>query len=131
MPTITYTEELVTEVCWCGINHAIPRNLARQAREKGTAVYCPLGHTWVIRETEVDKLRKQLESERQSKKFWQDQADAAEKSKTALKGQLTKARKRAANGVCPCCNRSFVDVARHMRSKHPEVGAAPAAVVDG
>lgn len=28
-------------------------------------------------------------------------------------------RKRASAGVCPCCNRTFSQLARHMQTKHP------------
>lgn len=31
---------------------------------------------------------------------------------------------RIRNGVCPCCNRSFKDVHRHMKSQHPEFNPA-------
>lgn len=29
-------------------------------------------------------------------------------------------RNRAAAGVCPCCNRTFEQLGRHMTTKHPE-----------
>lgn len=28
--------------------------------------------------------------------------------------------RRIAAGVCPCCRRSFTDLARHMSSQHPD-----------
>jgi hypothetical protein len=31
-----------------------------------------------------------------------------------------KARKRAAAALCPCCNRSFVQLRRHLASQHPD-----------
>lgn len=46
--------------CWCGIEHAIPVNLDNIAKETGQAIYCPLGHTWVYKETEAEKLRRQV-----------------------------------------------------------------------
>lgn len=126
MPTIAYTESLVTEVCWCGINHAIPSNLARQARENGTSVYCPLGHQWVCTETEVDKLKKKLAAEerRAAQRLAQldqerSEREAAERKLIASKGQITKLKKRAQGGACPCCNRTFVQLARHIATKHP------------
>lgn len=29
-------------------------------------------------------------------------------------------RKRASAGSCPCCTRNFVNLARHMKTKHPD-----------
>lgn len=120
MPTITYTEELVTHACWCGINHAIPRNLDRQAREKGTAVYCPLGHKWIIGETENDRLQKRLAALEGNLKYERERLEREQRSHAATKGQLTKERKRTAAGMCPCCQRSFVQLARHMKNQHPD-----------
>jgi hypothetical protein len=34
--------------------------------------------------------------------------------------------KRVGNGVCPCCNRTFEDLARHMKVKHREYSLAAA-----
>ncbi|MCA1832584.1 MAG: hypothetical protein LC750_07605 [Actinobacteria bacterium] len=124
MPTITYTEELVTVVCTCGINFAVPRALKSQALDhrgpSGKHIYCPLGHLWHYSgKTEADKLREQLATERTRIEFWREEAEAKAKQLRTTKGQLTKARKRAQAGVCPCCNRSFVQLARHMKSKHP------------
>lgn len=35
------------------------------------------------------------------------------------KGHATRITKRAKAGVCPCCNRSFENLRRHMASQHP------------
>jgi len=84
--------------------------------------YCPAGHPQhYVGETDADKLRRAEQRNRALK----DQLDAAEASRAAYKGQATKYRNqvaRAENGVCPHCNRSFVDLRRHMGSKHPGVG---------
>lgn len=42
------------------------------------------------------------------------------------KGVVTRTRNRIANGVCPCCDRSFTNLQRHMASKHPDYAHAPA-----
>jgi hypothetical protein len=31
--------------------------------------------------------------------------------------------RRVGNGVCPCCSRSFTNLKRHIRSKHPDYPA--------
>lgn len=42
----------------------------------------------------------------------------AERRVSAAKGQITRLKNRASAGVCPCCNRTFVQLARHMAAKH-------------
>lgn len=49
-------------------------------------------------------------------------ADAMLKARTnAYKGNVTKLKKRASAGLCPCCNRHFTNLQRHIASKHPDI----------
>lgn len=44
------------------------------------------------------------------------------RERESVKAQSTRLRKvkdRVKNGVCPCCNRTFVNLQRHMHTKHP------------
>jgi hypothetical protein len=41
------------------------------------------------------------------------------KSRDGLRGVLVKTQRRVASGVCPCCTRSFQNLARHMDGEHP------------
>lgn len=119
MPTV-HAVTLETTTCWCGAPMALPDTVLRNARELGNDLYCPAtGHKFRFG-SEVDALRKKLEAERSRNTALTDQLRAAERQVSSAKGQLTKARKRAAAGVCPCCNRSFVQLARHMATKHPD-----------
>jgi hypothetical protein len=119
--TLDYTETLVVTSCWCGIALAIPANLHSYARNHANYnVYCPLGHTFVYRDT----YEEQLKQERRRHEATRDLLAHEERSHSATKGQLTKARKRAAAGVCPCCQRTFQNVARHVKTKHPEFDPA-------
>lgn len=120
MSTLTYTQALVVETCWCGIPHAIPSELSRQARDNGTAVYCPLGHAWVVSQTRAEKLAAELEEQKRRTKAARDLLAAEERSHSATRGHLTRTKKRHAAGVCPCCNRTFAQLARHMATKHPD-----------
>lgn len=130
METLTYAGHLVIKTCWCGIRHAIPSQLAETANhDKNFDVFCPLGHRWVSsvhEERESEKLRKKLERAEKDKEWLIERRNAAqeearhqERRAAALKGVVTKIKKRIANGVCPCCNRTFADVKRHMKSQHP------------
>lgn len=122
--------ELVVLRCWCGIQHAIPQSLRneqlRQHDEgKSMGVYCPLGHSYVPSgESKAEKLRKQLAAERA--RHDQDRADLRDRIQRekhhsrALKAAKTRLKNRIAKGVCPCCNRSFQNLHRHMQNQHPE-----------
>lgn len=125
--TLTFSDQLVVEVCWCGIYHAVPRQLREhQLRqfnngEKPQSIYCPLGHAWIPSGTpEVEKVRKRLEREEARAASLVAELDQERASHRSTKGQLTKTKKRVANGVCPCCHRSFVQLARHMKGQHPD-----------
>jgi hypothetical protein len=135
VPTITYSETLDTTRCWCGIALAVPRNLLRNAIDDGVTLYCPLGHTFGWSETKAQKLEKELERERRRLAYMtseRDQAKAEADHQTAVargyKGAAVKAKQRAAKGVCPApgCKRSFVDVAKHVATCHPDLTETPA-----
>lgn len=83
--------------------------------------YCPNGHRQhFIGETEAERLKRQLEAERNRVEFLKREVQSERRSRSAMRGQLTKTRNRIAKGVCPCCNRQFADLHRHMTTKHPE-----------
>ena len=115
-PTMEYTETLVVTHCWCGIALAVPSNLYRNAHEDGTNVYCPLGHSFGWSDTYKTKL----ERERRRHEATRDLLHAEERSHTATRGHLTRAKKRSAAGVCPCCHRTFKQLRKHMNVKHPD-----------
>ena len=126
MSTMTISTDLEVTSCWCGMTYAIPRELYRHMLGKRNNnlrqpdVYCPLGHTWIISgESELDKeLRNVARLERQLANRDED-LRSERASHAATKGALTKTQKRVRGGACPCCNRSFVQLARHIATKHP------------
>lgn len=129
------TEFVIEECCNCGIAFGLTRAFKSECQKKrgpsGKRFYCPNGHDqFYVGETEADKLRRERDSLAQRVAEWQDEAgkerslrEEAERSAAAFKGQATKLRKRAANGVCPCCTRSFTNLQRHMATKHPTFAA--------
>jgi len=124
--TIQQKVTLVTEECiTCGICFAIPEEFRANKVRLGGFFCCPVGHSqgWAEGEEErkrkdlqrrLDAKERELESERKRKE-WAEQ-DAKNKGE-----QLTKLQKRTHAGVCPCCNRTFKQLAAHMKNKHPEV----------
>ena len=124
---VQLTVNFTTEVCCnCGMSFAMPTDFYRAARsDTGTWFYCPRGHIQHYTGlSEEAKLRHQLELEKKRTEWAQEDARKANRRASALKGIVTRTKKRLSNGVCPCCNRSFQNVARHMQSKHPDYSEA-------
>lgn len=126
-------QTLVTVECYkCHILFAMPEDLNRRALSSpNLSFYCPLGHSQCYTETEEQRLKKKLEQEQARSARLTSQVDQAraraeheEHRARAYKGQVTKIKNRVGKGVCPCCNRSFVDLARHMENKHPDYSEA-------
>lgn len=121
--TITQDVTLVTHECGsCGVLFAMPVKLKEEClRDQSRSFYCPNGHgRHFVGKTEEQRLREQLDRTLARERAARDQLEAAERSRAALKGVVTKTKKRVGNGVCPCCNRTFQNLARHMGTKHPD-----------
>lgn len=94
--------------------------------------YCPNGHSQAyIGKSKVEQERdaaRELAERESKRRVWaekdaqyeRDQAERARRSAAAYKGWATRIRNRISNGVCPCCNRSFTNVRRHMSTQHPD-----------
>jgi hypothetical protein len=125
---IRYTTSLETLSCGsCGIPFAIPLDMHRKVKDSGDSFWCPNGHQISYHRSEADNLRDKLAREQSARKraeaaevHQRDQRVAAERSAAAYKGRVTRLKNRAAAGVCPCCNRHFENVERHMSTKHPD-----------
>jgi hypothetical protein len=112
----------------CGVTFALTVQHDNELRDSHRAFYCPNGHRqWYSQKSEAEKLRDQLEVSKRREQWANDRAESqrqqAERNArraAAARGQVTKIKRRVAKGVCPCCNRTFADVARHMESQHPD-----------
>jgi hypothetical protein len=78
-------------------------------------------------ESENDRLKAQLAAEQQRTAWATERAESqaralvsAEHRLRATRGVVTKIKRRVAHGVCPCCQRTFKDLARHMEGQHPD-----------
>jgi len=119
--------QLEIRVCpTCGVTYALPERMVADRRAKGGSWYCPNGHSLSFIKTEAQELREKLDAEKRNAVWWREraadhrkEAEHQESRANGYKGALTKVKKRVGNGVCPCCNRSFVDLGRHMEAKHP------------
>lgn len=111
----------------CNIGFAVSASIRRRWSDAGDNFYCPNGHIQHYTESDVQKLEKQLAQETKRKE-WAEQdairqrerADTNEKRRISQKAATTRLRNRAKAGVCPCCTRSFKQLAAHMSNKHPD-----------
>lgn len=114
----------------CGVWHAIPEVMYETKRADGGFWHCPNGHERGFREGQ--KARDELRQERDLLKQQLAQKDDEiarqrqlrefeERRVAAAKGQITKLKKRAKAGLCPCCNRTFSNMAKHMQTCHPDL----------
>ena len=117
--------EVVT-CCSCGIPFGMPDYHKKRLLATGDEFWCPNGHRQYFSESDVQRLERQLkESKRQVELFKgcyeieQADHDYTRRRLSATKGVLTKTKSRVANGICPCCNRHFENLQRHMGNKHP------------
>lgn len=118
----TYVEfvRLETEICpSCGCVFAVPQHFLNERRFDGKRFYCPVGHS-LSYNGDRHRLEQELQSVRRQRDFEREDRERAEASARAHKGHATRLRKRAKAGVCPCCNRTFKQLARHMANQHPD-----------
>jgi hypothetical protein len=133
MNTQTYTGTLVVVSCGkCDSIFGMTREFYDLRRRDHQTWYCPNGHPRVYNgpsesekarqeaENEAAGLRRRLANRDEDLRAERASHQVTKNQRRAAKGQLTKTKRRIANGVCPCCNRSFAQLHRHMVSQHPE-----------
>lgn len=113
----------------CGVTWGMSETYLDLRRVDGKDWCCPNGHEWhwTPGKTEAQKLREQLADERSRSGRIAADRDQLKASLRTQKGLTTRARNdkarliaRVANGVCPCCNRTFKQLAAHISSQHPQ-----------
>lgn len=115
--TATFT---ITDCPNCAIDFGVPGRFLDERRKDKAIFYCPNGHGISYKKNEADRLRDQLTQAQDATARAEARARNAENAERAMRGAMTKLRKRTAAGVCPCCHRTFVNMQRHINTKHPE-----------
>jgi hypothetical protein len=129
------------DTCSCGGTFALPSNFFRQARDLKKSWHCPYcRERRSYSENEADRLKRELAAKERELKLRGDSL-AAERARhdqtrealrqeglrlSAQRGATTRIKNRVSKGVCPCCQRHFTDLQRHMAGKHPGYAATEA-----
>jgi len=121
------SKKLILEECVCircGVDFAIPEDMIKSFRRSGGFYHCPNGHPqgWEkgAEHTRIKELERELEQERERKRLALARENEAKAQLTKAEAKIEKQKKRTRAGVCPCCDRTFSQLARHMATKHPE-----------
>lgn len=113
---VAYSVKMETTECvTCGIMFAFPVGFDEERRKDHKGFYCPNGHSQhYTAESDAERNARLLKEEqaRHQRTITRNNELAEEKAK------LERKLRRVDRGVCPECNRSFTNLARHMACKH-------------
>jgi hypothetical protein len=114
----------------CGVRASMPESLndwyRADARRK---FFCVRGHAnhYSNDVNDIEKIRRERDRLKQQTAMLSDVAreatEAAQHERAranGYKGFATRMKKRVVAGVCPCCNRTFQNLAQHMATQHKD-----------
>lgn len=103
----------------CGILYGVPVNFI-MVRQKDHRIFtCPNGHQrYFPSKSREEELEEELQQERQRHYQLESQNKKLNKQLDETLEQINRAKKRANAGLCPHCRRHFVNVERHIQTKH-------------
>jgi hypothetical protein len=107
----------------CGVIATCPEAVHDWHYAEGGYHFCPNGHQWGWSQQtcEREKLRRERDQLKQNQAYLQDQITAERVRTAAAQAATKRLKKRASAGTCPCCQRTFANMAAHMKTKHPEL----------
>lgn len=119
MSTRIYENTVVFGECFtCGLPVAQTRFQRRQYDENGATMWCSQGHPTVRKESDLAKIKRQLEEAQGRVTRAETQRDNYMNLMDVEVTKRHKLEKRIQAGVCPKCHRTFQNVQRHMSSQH-------------
>lgn len=127
--TTVYVTLAHVNCCQCRATFGITREAKDDLRRTHKLFWCPYCHTGQLFSHESDiaqaerrarEARDALIAERSRHDQTRAELKSTERKRRAVKGQLMKVKNRVSKGVCPCCNRHFENLERHMATKHAD-----------
>jgi DNA-binding transcriptional regulator YiaG len=114
--------EFVTITCCeCRMPFGMSRSFYDAKRKDHKTFTCPAGHEQHFTgKSEEDKLREEVERKTQMIDAANQRAHRLERQRDDVAKAHKRMRDRIRNGVCPCCNRTFQNLLRHMQTEHSD-----------
>ena len=124
MSTVYKTETYSILHCSsCGVGFGLESSFRERRLSDRKSFYCPWGHSqWFPGKTDaqiVSELKAQIATKNDLLASTQREVDKRYRLQRAAEGKTRAIKRRVAHGVCPCCTRSFQNLAQHMANKHP------------
>lgn len=115
------TRHVVWECKTCGCVSTVPEAMHDQQHAEGGFHHCPSGHAWGWTKEKSERGQLRLERDRLKQQVAERDDEIARQvtMRKQTEGKLGRIKKRVKHGVCPCCNRTFENLGRHMATKHP------------
>jgi septal ring factor EnvC (AmiA/AmiB activator) len=108
------------ECCRCGCTFAVTAPFLANLLKTKQSFYCPNGHSQSYTESTEERLRKELAEKERSLQWEQERVASLNKQLKREQTASKKLKRRVSVGVCPCCQRTVSQLARHMETQHPE-----------
>ena len=126
MTVITTNTDITAIDLGCGHRVYLADDFIEQRKRDHKSFYCNVcgEYRHWPQESDLEKLRGRLATTQDMLDTARQQRDHAERRRRGEKAAKTRIKNRIANGVCPCCQRSFKDLHRHMQNKHPNFVAS-------
>lgn len=118
----------VIDCCKCSFSFAVLNNVDGKWRKNHRTFWCPAcncsqSYSGMSKaEKRAEEAESKLAEERRNAQRQRSRAALAESLVVAVNKQYKRIRDRVKNGVCPCCNRTFQNLAAHMKTEHKEFG---------
>lgn len=118
------------ECITCGVIFTVPSVVIDQHRTYGGYHCCSNGHQqgWDKNGSEIERVRRERDRLKQKIAEKDDEILEARRATVAETEKVKRLERRAKAGTCPCCKRTFQNMAIHMRKQHPDF-AAPTPVL--
>lgn len=105
----------------CFMQFAVDERFLAKRRNDRETFYCPNGHHNVYRcQSDVEKAKSETLLAQSALNEARHAQLVAERSRDKAIADKKKLERRIQAGVCPCCNRTFRDLATHMKHLHPK-----------
>lgn len=115
-----------TECITCGCVIGMSAEMYDWRLRDHSRYYCPNGHYQnFVGESDVAKAQRELREERERHQRTLTLKNGADESLRRADAAKVRLQRRIKAGTCPCCKRTFKQLAAHMHAKHPEFTKEP------